>query len=144
MNEAAENGSSLWPMITFGIYWAYLIATYEKRRRKGLKTFFDLVLSPHEPGAAHDQNSNWFTILSNRQNDLDDDNFLTGAVKTYEFILTNYAAGKTAELVGLLSPDVFEVFSNHIEDRATRGERLSLDIVTLSDARIVAKDSAIP
>tara|TARA_R110002020_G_scaffold456466_1_gene672918 strand:- start:1609 stop:2220 length:612 start_codon:yes stop_codon:yes gene_type:complete len=140
MNEAAENGSSLWPIITLGIYWAYLIAIREQRRRKGIKTFFDHILAQHKTEATHNHNANWFTGLASRPNEIDEARFLIDAVKIYEFILANYAAGKMVELVGLLSPDVFDVFSNHIEGRTNRGERLSLDIVTLSDAIIVAKD----
>lgn len=140
MSETAENGSSLWPIITISIYWAYLIITYEKRKRNGLKTFFDFRRPPPGKEATEERNSSWLSSVTARQNELDDESFLADAVKVYEFILANYAAGNSKELVGLLSPAVFEVFSHNIHERKTRGERLSLDVVTLSDVRIVAKN----
>lgn len=140
MNEAAENGGNLWPIITFAIYWAYLVVTYEQRKRNGVKTFFDFSASPPETGFARGHAFSWLTGLAHQRNELDDDSFLAGAVKMYEFVLTNYAAGNRVELVGYLAPDVFDVFSRHMEDRQANGEKLSLDIVTLTSARIVAKD----
>lgn len=138
MNEAVENGSSLWPIITFGIYWAYVIAIYEQRRRKGVKSFFDLDLRTQETDSAHRRKPGRAAAFASSQINLDEDNFLAGAVKMYEFILANFAAGNTSEFVELLSPDVFEVFSDHIEARTRRVETLSLDILTLIDAQIIA------
>ncbi|MDF1609925.1 Tim44/TimA family putative adaptor protein [Hoeflea sp. YIM 152468] len=140
MNEAAENGSSLWPIIAFTIYWAYLVVTYEQRKRNGLKTFFDFGPSSHGTGAKHNLTSDWLTGLIDKFNDLDEDSFLAGAVKMYEFILANYAAGNRIELVGFLAPDVFDEFSKSIEGREANGETLAIDLISLTSARIVARD----
>jgi len=140
MTETAENGTSLWPIITFAIYWAYLVVTYRQHKRTGVKTFFNFNLFSHGNGTTHGHSFHWLADLTNRQNGLDEENFLAGAVKMYEYILVNYASGNLEALVGFLDPDVFAVFSEHIEDRKTKGERLSFDIVTLANAKIVARD----
>lgn len=140
MTETAENSTSLWPIITFVIYWAYLVVTYRQHKRTGVKTFFNFDLFSQGTGATHGSGFHWLADQTNGQESLDEENFLAGAVKMYEYILKNFVSGNREALVGFLDPDVFAVFSKHIEDRETKGERLSLDIVTLANAEIVARD----
>ncbi|WP_322989479.1 Tim44/TimA family putative adaptor protein [Hoeflea sp.] len=140
MNEAVENGSSLWPIIIFAVYWTYLVITYEQHKRDWFKAFFDPNGSTPDAAAREGIGGSSAAVPATLDG-LNENIFLTCAAPSYEFIVKNYAAGNMTELVGLLSPDVLEVFSMHVEARKARGEKLALDIVTLSDVRIVARDT---
>ncbi|MCY0146685.1 Tim44/TimA family putative adaptor protein [Hoeflea sp. G2-23] len=140
MSETAENGISLWPIIVFAIYWTYLIVTYEQRKGDWFKAFFDSRAPTPEAAAAREHIANSTTTAPKAPDDFDESAFLTEAAKAYERIVTNYGAGNTTELTGLVSTDVLDVFSLHIEASRARGEQPSLEIVTLVDMRIVAKD----
>lgn len=67
----------------------------------------------------------------------DPDDFLSGARVAFEMILSAYAAGDTAALKPLLSPEVFSNFSQSIRDREQAGETMELNLVGITSADLV-------
>ncbi len=67
----------------------------------------------------------------------DGDEFLSGARMAFELILNAFAAGDTATLKPLLSPEVFANFAQSIRDRQQAGEAMELAQVNIRSADIV-------
>jgi predicted lipid-binding transport protein (Tim44 family) len=67
----------------------------------------------------------------------DPNEFLSGARIAFEMILNAYAAGDTAALRPLLSPEVFGNFEQTMRDRAQAGETLEVTLVGIKSADIV-------
>ena len=70
-------------------------------------------------------------------NPTDSAEFLSGARIAFEMILTSYAAGDTAALKPLLSPEVFGNFSQSIRDRQEANETTEITLVGIKTADIV-------
>lgn len=139
MNEAAETGNSLWPAIILGIYWAYVIIWNERRKQNERGTLFGTGAVSAPSGRSADNTAP--TVARFDRSMFDREDFLARAKKAYEFILTSYAAGSAADLVGLVSPEVFAVFSREIERRDAAGEKMSLTFSALDDPEIIGCDS---
>lgn len=63
--------------------------------------------------------------------------FLEGAKMAYEMIVTAFAAGDRDELRPLLSKDVFEGFSEAIEEREKRGQTVESNFVGIDSAELI-------
>lgn len=69
--------------------------------------------------------------------DFDPEHFLDGARQAYEMIVTAFAEGNRKQLRDLLSPEVYEDFSDAISDRESRGERVEQNFVGINKADIL-------
>lgn len=72
---------------------------------------------------------------------IDEQDFISGATRAFETIVTAFAAGDVKALQGLVGPDVLAAFSDAIAARDARGERNALDIIGVK-AEIVASECA--
>jgi predicted lipid-binding transport protein (Tim44 family) len=72
---------------------------------------------------------------------IDQQDFISGATRAFEAIVTAFAAGDVEALQGLVGPDVLAAFGDAIARRDARGERSALDIVGVK-AEIVASECA--
>lgn len=75
-------------------------------------------------------------IKINQTFDVDD--FIDGAKKAFEFILTNYALNESKLLKPLLSKSLFDQFSEQIEDRTKNGNSLAITILSIDDPDILS------
>ena len=66
--------------------------------------------------------------------------FLEGASKAFEFIVTAFANNNTDTLKPLLSPDVFSRFASAIQDREDRGETMETELVVLRPPKLEAAE----
>ena len=64
------------------------------------------------------------------------ESFLDGAKKAFEFILKSYSNDKADALKGLVSNDMFEVFSSEIKDRKKRKETLNITLIGIEKPEI--------
>jgi len=62
----------------------------------------------------------------------DAEHFANGAKQAYEMIVTAYAEGNRDLLNNLLSPDVFEGFSDAMDNRDSRGEKIDQSFVGIN------------
>ena len=74
--------------------------------------------------------------------------FVEGANTAYEMIVTAFAAGNTATLNDLLSPDVYQSFVSAIEERERAGESVDfkfvgIDQTEIADANLVNGEAQI-
>lgn len=67
----------------------------------------------------------------------DPDQFLVGAKKAYEIIVTAFAEGNRKTLKDLLSAEVYEGFSGAIGERENRGEQMDQSFVGIKSADLV-------
>ncbi len=67
----------------------------------------------------------------------DVDEFLSGSRIAFEMILTAFAAGDSASLKPMLSPEVFNNFDQSIRDRTQAGEVMDLNLAGIQNAEIV-------
>lgn len=63
--------------------------------------------------------------------------FIDGAEKAFEWILAAFARGDEEALQPLLSPEVFQNFSDSIRQRQTAGETLESKLIAIDSAEIV-------
>jgi len=66
--------------------------------------------------------------------------FCNGARIAYEMIMTAFANGNRAELKNLLSKDVYEGFSQAIDEREASGQSVRFSFVGINKAEITAAD----
>ncbi len=74
--------------------------------------------------------------------------FIEGANTAYEMVVTAFAAGNTATLKELLSPDVYQSFVSAIEERERAGETVDfkfvgIDKTEIADANLVNGEAQI-
>jgi len=74
--------------------------------------------------------------------------FIEGANTAYEMVVTAFAAGNTATLQELLSPDVYQSFVSAIEERERAGETVDfkfvgIDKTEIADAQLVNGEAQI-
>ncbi len=74
--------------------------------------------------------------------------FIEGANTAYEMVVTAFAAGNTATLKDLLSPDVYQSFVSAIEERERAGETVDfkfvgIDKTEFSDANLINGEAQI-
>lgn len=67
----------------------------------------------------------------------DPTHFMQGAKAAYEIIVTAFAEGNRKALKDLLSPEVYEGFSNAITERENRGEQIDQSFVGIKSADLV-------
>lgn len=77
-------------------------------------------------------------IKLNQSFDLDD--FIDGAKKAFEFILTNYASNNSKSLKPLLAKHIFDDFTTQIKDRIKNGNALSITILKIDEPKILNVD----
>ena len=77
-----------------------------------------------------DISSDWF----------DNEDFVNGAKGAYEMIVTNFENGNTNELKPLLEDNVFQSFSEVIEQRKQNSEQVQFSFIGIESAEIIYKD----
>lgn len=70
----------------------------------------------------------------------DPEQFVTGAKRAYEMIVTAFAEGNLKTLRELLNKDVYDGFAGAIADRDSRGEQVDQSFVGISKADILEAD----
>jgi predicted lipid-binding transport protein (Tim44 family) len=68
--------------------------------------------------------------------------FLAGARSAYEMIVHAFAAGDSATLRGLLSPEAFGNFDNAVQARAAAGQTMTTTVIAIDEAKIVGAQFA--
>src|SRR6516225_4486924 len=63
--------------------------------------------------------------------------FLSGARVAYDMVVHAFAAGDSATLRNLMTPEAFANFDNAIRARATAGQTMTTTVVSIDDATIV-------
>ena len=76
------------------------------------------------------RNDEWF----------DNDDFLRGASNAYETIVTNFENGNKEVLKPLLSNDVLKSFSQVIDERNSKNEKVEFNFIGIEKSEIVHKD----
>jgi len=76
------------------------------------------------------RNDEWF----------DNDDFLRGASNAYETIVTNFENGNKEALKPLLSNDVLNSFSQVIDERNNKNEKVEFNFIGIEKSEIVHKD----
>jgi len=66
------------------------------------------------------------------------DDFIDGAKKAFEFILTNFALNESKPLKPLLSKSIFDDFSEQIKGRLKNGNSLVITILSIDDPDILS------
>ena len=77
-----------------------------------------------------DISSDWF----------DNEDFVNGAKGAYEMIVSNFENGNTNELKPLLEDNVFQSFSEVIEQRKQNSEQVQFSFIGIESAEIIYKD----
>ena len=75
--------------------------------------------------------------LIEKDKNFDPDHFLKGARVAYELIVTSFAEGNRNMLRDLLSPEVYEGFSQAIKEREERGETVDSSFVGIEKSEII-------
>ena len=70
----------------------------------------------------------------------DKDDFLRGASKAYEIIVTNFENGNKDSLKPLLSDDVLSSFTSVIDERNSKKETVEFNFIGIEKSEIVHKD----
>lgn len=70
----------------------------------------------------------------------DPENFVSGAKRAYEMIVTAFAEGNLKTLRDLLNKDVYDGFASAIAERDSRGEQVDQSFVGISKADILEAD----
>lgn len=70
--------------------------------------------------------------------------FLSGARVAYDMVVHAFAAGDSATLRNLMSPEAFANFDNAIRSRAAAGQSMTTTVVSIDDATIVGGQLAGP
>ncbi len=70
----------------------------------------------------------------------DKDDFLRGASKAYEIIVTNFENGNKDALKPLLSDDVLSSFTSVIDERNSKKETVEFNFIGIEKSEIVHKD----
>ena len=65
------------------------------------------------------------------------ENFVDGAKKAFEYILTKYSEGDIKSLKPLLANEVFNNFSDQIKQRVRKKEKLGITILKIDDPEII-------
>ena len=136
MSEAAEHGTSFWPAVAVGLYWAYLLMRHEWRQRSRFSRSFEREIAPAQSEGSHEP-SRFLAVASKIA--FNQGQFLAKAAEVYEFVLARYAAGDVAALAGLLSPTVLDTFTREVQLREARRETLRMDMVSLKPPQVVGK-----
>jgi predicted lipid-binding transport protein (Tim44 family) len=68
--------------------------------------------------------------------------FLSGARIAYDMVVHAFAAGDTATLRNLVTPEAFANFDNAIRSRAAAGQTMTTTVVSIDDAAIVGAQLA--
>src|SRR5271168_4853154 len=68
--------------------------------------------------------------------------FLAGARVAYDMVVHAFAAGDSATLRNLMTPEAFANFDNAIRSRAAAGQTMTTTVVSLDDATIVGAQLA--
>ena len=63
--------------------------------------------------------------------------FLSGARVAYDMVVHAFAAGDSATLRNLMTPDAFANFDNAIQTRAAAGQTMTTTVVSIEDATVV-------
>ena len=64
------------------------------------------------------------------------DEFIEGAKKAFEFIISKYSEENIKPLKNLLSADIFSMFDKQINNRAKKNENLDVNIIGIKEAKI--------
>lgn len=78
--------------------------------------------------------------ISRTDTNFDPEQFVSGAKRAYEMIVTAFAEGNQKTLRDLLNKDVYDGFAGAIADRDSRGEQVDQSFVGISKADILEAD----
>lgn len=78
--------------------------------------------------------------ISRTDPNFDPEQFVSGAKRAYEMIVTAFAEGNLKTLRDLLNKDVYDGFAGAISDREGRGEQVDQSFVGISKADILEAD----
>jgi len=78
--------------------------------------------------------------ISRTDTNFDPEQFVGGAKRAYEMIVTAFAEGNLKTLRDLLNKDVYDGFAGAIADRDSRGEQVDQSFVGISKADILEAD----
>jgi predicted lipid-binding transport protein (Tim44 family) len=81
--------------------------------------------------------TNGLIDISRADPNFDPEQFMSGAKRAYEMIVTAFAEGNTKTLRDLLNKDVYDSFAGAIADRDSRGEQVDQSFVGISKADIL-------
>jgi predicted lipid-binding transport protein (Tim44 family) len=81
--------------------------------------------------------TNGLIDISRADPNFDPEQFMAGAKRAYEMIVTAFAEGNTKTLRDLLNKDVYDSFAGAIADRDSRGEQVDQSFVGISKADIL-------
>ena len=70
--------------------------------------------------------------------------FLSGARVAYDMVVHAFAAGDSATLRNLMTPEAFANFDNAIQSRAAAGQTMTTTVVSIDDATIAGAQLAGP
>ena len=65
------------------------------------------------------------------------DDFITGAKKAFEFIISNYSQENIKSLKKLLSDEIYDDFDSQIKERNKNKENLDITIISIKDTKII-------
>ncbi len=81
--------------------------------------------------------TNGLMEISRTDPNFDPEQFMVGAKRAYEMIVTAFAEGNLKTLRDLLNKDVYDSFAGAISDRDSRGEQVDQSFVGISKADIL-------
>lgn len=90
-----------------------------------------------QAAAMDDEHANGLSAIASADPNFSPGHFIDGAKSAYSMILEAFAGGDRDMLSSLLSPDVYKVYLEAIEDRESRGLKQVTDLGRLKRARIV-------
>ena len=65
------------------------------------------------------------------------EDFINGAKKAFEFIISNYSQENIKPLKKLLSPQIFNDFDSQITERTKKKQNLDITIISVKDSKII-------
>tara|TARA_B100000579_G_scaffold116414_1_gene93373 strand:- start:121 stop:807 length:687 start_codon:yes stop_codon:yes gene_type:complete len=65
------------------------------------------------------------------------EDFINGAKKAFEFIISNYSQENIKPLKKLLSPQIFNDFDSQITERTKKKQNLDITIISIKDSKII-------
>jgi predicted lipid-binding transport protein (Tim44 family) len=102
------------------------------------KTGPRLVRSGDEGASADAGSPAWLVTLTRAYPDFSETEFLRGASKFYEIVVTGFARGDLSEVEGFIDPSILSAFEQVIETRQKAGQVSDVRFVGLDNASIIS------
>jgi len=142
MNEAIQYMDIIFLAVVAGIVLLRLRSVLGKRTGSEKK---DSNLYSYDQPANQSSDIEKPIISTKKKSDIssdwfDNEDFVNGAKGAYEMIVTNFENGNTKELKPLLEDNVFQSFSEVIEQRKQNSEQVEFSFIGIESAEIIYKD----